>query len=592
MIGTPGNDRVTLGYYSINPDVYRFIDGNKTVVMEGGVDIKTVVFQGFAGDDYFKAYPFVNLETTLIYGHAGNDELIGPSGLNTTVINGGEGDDIIIGGRGNDVVRNRLIGGPGNDEIYGGDRDDLILGGDGENLLMGSWGNDLIFGGSDKDTIYGDGYAPSARGNDILVGFGGDDIIHTGLGSLDQTEDQAELVFGGDGDDLISSGEPGHRHNETAGFWKLYGGNGHDTIYGDIGENKIFGQAGDDIIGTGKGNDFVDGGPGKDQINQPEHRRGQQGGFDEILGNVDDDIITGLGDENIIFGGPGDDLIYGGDGNDSLIGNDGDDILDGGEGVDSLNGGAGNDGLFGGINESNYLNGGPGADRLLKFDSDRLGTVASEDAVLAFKNKSLDWTVGDVRTLDLAFDSLHRKTGGTTVLKDSLSPFPITFVKSAQATSKSGLNTLWKDGSGNWRRQISIREWDFANRALSVVAQLTVIHEMGHNWDSAFEISARLPGAAGMWQDFLNLSFWSTVDKGDLYFKSSDATKEAFETGFTKWWYRGNTQFILPSGNASPQEDWATSWESVFFAEIGEPYANDRVVVSKTNHVSRFLSLL
>ncbi|MGD1701211.1 spondin domain-containing protein [Dapis sp. BLCC M229] len=78
---------------------------------------------------------------------------------------------------------------------------------------------------------------------------------------------------------------------------------------------------------------------------------------DSIFGLAGNDTLNGLDGRDWVVGGAGDDLIRGGDGDDilegrpgfdRLLGGDGDDILRGGQGRDRLNGGAGNDTLMGG----------------------------------------------------------------------------------------------------------------------------------------------------------------------------------------------------------------------------------------------------
>lgn len=73
-----------------------------------------------------------------------------------------------------------------------------------------------------------------------------------------------------------------------------------------------------------------------------------------LSGTSDDDLIDGKGGNDLLFGGSGDDIVLGKNGNDTLIGDGavgeatGNDFLDGGNGNDRLSGNAGDDTLIGG----------------------------------------------------------------------------------------------------------------------------------------------------------------------------------------------------------------------------------------------------
>ena len=86
-----------------------------------------------------------------------------------------------------------------------------------------------------------------------------------------------------------------------------------------------------------------------------------------IVGNSEDETLTGSHGRDLIFGEEGNDTISGGKGNDRLFGGEGDDSLDGGEGDDLLMGGEGDDTLIGGAGED-MLIGGEGADTLTGGD--------------------------------------------------------------------------------------------------------------------------------------------------------------------------------------------------------------------------------
>jgi len=90
------------------------------------------------------------------------------------------------------------------------------------------------------------------------------------------------------------------------------------------------------------------------------------------FGTNGDDVMTGDGGSNIICGLKGSDRITLSGGNDRAAGNEGFDIIDGGYGDDyiaggGLSAGAGCGGVSGG---SDYLNGGPGNDKIFHGTDD------------------------------------------------------------------------------------------------------------------------------------------------------------------------------------------------------------------------------
>ncbi|WP_105169083.1 calcium-binding protein [Pseudoalteromonas sp. T1lg23B] len=169
-----------------------------------------------------------------------------------------------------------------------------------------------------------------------------------------------QYIYGGNGDDTITTGSQQDR---------VYGGAGDDTIFGSGGNDTLFGEDGNDVIYGGYGNDQIMGGNGHDQL----------------FGDHNDDVISGDNGGDLLMGGQGRDLLIGGNDNDYLGGgcrlananngyiyeqsgcnsdNDGDDILNGGSGDDVLSGDKGNDKLYGGDGDD-YLAGNKGReDRL------------------------------------------------------------------------------------------------------------------------------------------------------------------------------------------------------------------------------------
>lgn len=102
----------------------------------------------------------------------------------------------------------------------------------------------------------------------------------------------------------------------------IVGDSEDNVISGSDGDDTILGQAGDDLLNGGDDNDFLDGG-------------------------ADDDRLNGGDGNDTLLGGEGDDDINGGEGHDSIEGGDGEDEVNAGDGNDTVAGGLGNDFLRG-----------------------------------------------------------------------------------------------------------------------------------------------------------------------------------------------------------------------------------------------------
>lgn len=174
-----------------------------------------------------------------------------------------------------------------------------------------------ITGDEQADTILAD------DGRDYAWGFGGDDLISTGIGS--------DFLHGGTGNDTLLCGT------------------GDDVAQGGDGDDWLLGQGGQDYLDGGAGNDVLD---ARSAYPLP--------------------ITVWLS------GGAGDDTLHGGYGVNALAAGEGDDWAFGLHSLDTLNGGLGNDSLLGGhgddflfdLSGSSYMSGGPGADTLIAGDGD------------------------------------------------------------------------------------------------------------------------------------------------------------------------------------------------------------------------------
>ena len=312
--------------------------------------------------------------------HGGNDLLEGGEG--DDVLRGGAGDDVLMGGEGADTmdggtgINDRVSymhsqaavmidlraddtgygsgrGGEAEgdriinvEDVYGSAYDDEIIGNAVDNRLVGDGGDDTIRGGD---------------GNDTLIGGGGTDILDGGAG-----EDTADYAASFEGVSVsLRGGTPqgGHaRKDELIDVEHLRGSDHDDRLTGDDGDNRLNGGGGDDNLNGGSGTDTLIGGMGADMLNggSGEHdaawymnsaegvnvnlETGVSTGGDaegdrirnveNLVGSLQDDVLTGDESDNRLNGECGDDVLNGGAGNDRLIGGHGADALFGGEGVD------------------------------------------------------------------------------------------------------------------------------------------------------------------------------------------------------------------------------------------------------------------
>ena len=197
-----------------------------------------------------------------------------------------EGNDSNLGGS---VGPDYICGLGGNDTITAQAGDDLIDGGEGDDLIDGGEGEDQITGGAGKDTIDG---GPN------------DDMIDAGAGD--------DTIIGGPGDDLIDGGEG----IDTAQYIKTAGEL--------VGVNVN--------LQTGTAND---GTYGRDELTNVENVTCLSTATIPSQQQLTAVTIVGDGEDNVLTGCDGDDTLSGGGGNDTLYGNDGTDTLDGGEGYDT-----------------------------------------------------------------------------------------------------------------------------------------------------------------------------------------------------------------------------------------------------------------
>jgi Ca2+-binding RTX toxin-like protein len=171
-------------------------------------------------------------------------------------------------------------------------------------------GGDWIHGGANGDLLR------TFAGPDFLEGYGG-----------------ADTLWGGAGDDMIFAGfspvqgPPPGQTGVPVGATYLRGEDGNDIIYGAGGFDDINGNMGNDLCVGGLGDDWVVGGKDNDQLFG-------EAGNDLVYGNLGNDTCVGGDGADIVRGGQDNDLLWGGGGNDYVSGDRGDDTMTGGAGAD------------------------------------------------------------------------------------------------------------------------------------------------------------------------------------------------------------------------------------------------------------------
>ncbi|MGN6473249.1 MAG: calcium-binding protein, partial [Mycobacteriales bacterium] len=226
------------------------------------------------------------------------------------------------------------------ENVTGSRGDDNITGDDGANVLRGGSGNDIIEGAGGNDSVYG------GQGDDELAGGVGDDLIDGGDPTVEILPTDVDKVSYLDSPNPVTlnlaTGKASGNGNDTLVHVEDASGSLYDdTIAGDDQANGLAGDAGDDTINGAGGNDYVvgcpgddrlDGGLGEDTISYKSSPAAVtvdlaagtgtgQGtdtltGFEDIIGSVFADTLSGDDSNNRIHGGYGDDVLNGRGGND------------------------------------------------------------------------------------------------------------------------------------------------------------------------------------------------------------------------------------------------------------------------------------
>ncbi|MGZ8369966.1 MAG: calcium-binding protein, partial [Caulobacteraceae bacterium] len=353
-------------------------------------------------------------------GGIGDDTLIGGEGRDT--LDGGDGVDTVSYATSTGAVTVDLRPG-GSDQTGSMGRDTWIsienlIGSDFNDTLFGLGGG-FVNGGGGNDVVAGDGSSPielrGGAGDDSLAPFGADATLNGGDGvdSVDFTGVSGPLTL-----DLAIAGSQStgfstvvlsaiENINATAEADTLAGDDGANAILGNAGADTIAGRGGADNLSGDVGDDSLSGGDGGDQINAGD-------GNDTVEGGAGDDTMAGgLDADTLVYasasagvtadlsvatsqdtGGAGIDHftefenLLGSVFNDRLTGDGGANAISGAGGADTVEGGLGDDTLSGGngVDTLSYAHSGLGVKISLAKTTAQITGGAGLDIVSEFEN--------------------------------------------------------------------------------------------------------------------------------------------------------------------------------------------------------------
>ncbi len=454
-----------------------------------------------------------------LYGDAGADELVGRGtldggdgddtitlatygGLDSTIITGGRGDDDLFGsfiaatykfnlGDGADVLSHYL-----SDASASAMQQDTIVFGEGitqADVRFGRQQNNLLVsygGGTDQLTIT-DWYISQGRGKTLCFEFYDGGVI--------TDFDQLTITMGTVGDDTIQGTEQGDTIQAGEGADQVWGRGGDDEIHGEGGDDYLAGDLGDDILIGDAGDDNLVGGAGSD------HLAGGAGNdvyiysagsgidiIDNTGGGVDWLYFTDVTSDRLSFSQDGDDLVVLIDGDQAqsirvlnhFIGGESEidyiqpnggtaisanDIVallanqsGGGTGTGDTSGGSGS-----GSGDTTTDPGGGTGDTVTPpqpgGDDSLIGTDADEILITGIGNDTLDGGLGNDRLLGGEGDDIYIYTGGQDTLEETSGidclrfENGITFSQVASGLLKSGEDLVLRVNGGP--DQITLRNF-------------------------------------------------------------------------------------------------------------------------------------
>lgn len=399
ITGSAGDDWIDAG---VGQDTIDGAGGNDTLSYASATGGVTATING-ANSQNDTISNFEN-----IYGSVYGDMLTGDA--NNNVIEGGLGNDTLNGAIGTDtlsyansvaavsvnissalvasVAANSATGGEGSDtlanfeNITGSAYNDVLIGDGNANVIVGGDGNDMLIGGAGADTLSGgngtDTVSYENAGADVTVTINGsgsvgdangdvltsiENLIGSAFGDVLTGDGSNNVIDGGAGNDTINAGAgtdtityltaaSAVSVNLSSAGINATGGAGSDTltnfenIIGSIFNDTLTGDGGANVMEGGLGNDILNGGTGTDTLSY-------ENATAAVSVNITTTLIHGVA-ANTASGGAGSDTlsnfenITGSAYNDTLIGGTGANIIDGGAGDDFILGGVGADTLIGG----------------------------------------------------------------------------------------------------------------------------------------------------------------------------------------------------------------------------------------------------
>jgi hypothetical protein len=197
-----------------------------------------------------------------------------PSGLSpqgsvgADILFGGSGNDTLSGGQGSDT----LIGGAGTDTLNGGLQNDMLTGGVGSDVFIFNTRNfdrDVITDfvrGIDKINLANLGIADFATLSPFISESGGNSLISFFFGGREEV-----ITVNGVSSNQLSASDftfrvsaDGSTPLNTEADDVLFGGNGADILNGGLGNDTLTSGSGNDILNGGLGIDRLTGGAGAD----------------------------------------------------------------------------------------------------------------------------------------------------------------------------------------------------------------------------------------------------------------------------------------------------------------------------------------
>ncbi|MDG2535385.1 calcium-binding protein [Sphingomonas sp. HITSZ_GF] len=269
----------------------------------------------------------------------GRDIFYAPNGIQTGVINGGDGGDYLAG---SSSAAERLEGGAGDDILVGGGGDTLT-GGAGRDIFAFTRGTgtdtitDFVSGTDRIDLTALHPTAVSISGSTVTVtsGAGVLTIQASGVTMADILTTRTDTFTGTDGDDTLYASADGSTLIGGAGYDLLIGGAGNDWLDGGTGGTGGLTESGDILMG-GAGDDVYVVSNGWTQVIEFAN-----GGFDTVMGANGVAVVMADNIEQSVGGSATGNAL-----DNIMIGSDRNDILDGGAGIDRMQGGLGDDSYY------------------------------------------------------------------------------------------------------------------------------------------------------------------------------------------------------------------------------------------------------